>query len=277
MHERLAGGSVVRLLEADPALGDDLEAGRRAAASHELRVRTTLVLPGEWRQSEWDPGLRHGVGLLLLDGLLMHRVGLHGRYGAELLGGGDLLRPWQREDAVASVPRTSGLRVLKRIRIAVLDVEFVRRAHPYPEVVGALVARALRRSRQLAVNMAIVHQPRVDTRVQMLLWHLADRWGTVGSDGVTVPVRLTHTVIADLVAARRPTVSAALGSLERQGVVSRMPGGWRLHGSPPIELEDVTAAATITDGGERVSPLQTPEGRPAAPDSSTRERRSQAR
>jgi CRP-like cAMP-binding protein len=81
--------------------------------------------------------------------------------------------------------------------------------------------------------MAIVQQPRVETRLHMLLWHLADRSGTVSADGVTLPLRLTQGVLAALVAARRPTVSAALRALERDGKLTRTPQGWLLRGSPP--------------------------------------------
>ena len=61
--------------------------------------------------------------------------------------------------------------------------------------------------------MAIVHQARVDVRLHMLLWHLAARWGRVRSDGTVLRLRLTHAVLADLVAARRPTVTTALSEL----------------------------------------------------------------
>ena len=71
------------------------------------------------------------------------------------------------------------------------------------------MGRALARSRNLAVNMAIVHQSRVETRLHMLLWHLAGRWGRVRNDGVIVPLRLTHNVLSDLTAARRPSPSRA--------------------------------------------------------------------
>jgi CRP/FNR family cyclic AMP-dependent transcriptional regulator len=50
--------------------------------------------------------------------------------------------------------------------------------------------------------MAIVDQAHVDVRLRMLLWHLADRWGRVRPDRVIVSLPLTHTVLADLVAAR---------------------------------------------------------------------------
>ena len=54
--------------------------------------------------------VRAGLGLLVLDGLLIRRIELAGRFAAELLGPGDLLRPWQEDDEVASVSRTSGWR-----------------------------------------------------------------------------------------------------------------------------------------------------------------------
>jgi CRP-like cAMP-binding protein len=178
--------------------------------------------------------------LLVLDGLLLRRVEFDGRFGAELLARGDLLRPWQPEDAVASVPRSSSWRVLQRCRIAVLDLDFAKRISPYPEMYGALVARMLRRSRYLAINMAIVGQPKVETRLHMVLWHLADRWGTVHPDGVFLPVKLTHSTLSELVAAQRPTVSAALGLLERNGQITRIQEGWTLHGAPPGGLHAIS-------------------------------------
>ncbi|MGH2850352.1 MAG: Crp/Fnr family transcriptional regulator [Solirubrobacteraceae bacterium] len=237
----------VRLLAEDPDLGEGVDAARWDSAVHDVRARTVIVHSGDWAQPDWALSVRRGVGLLVLDGLMLRRVGLEGRSGAELLAAGDVLRPWQREDAVASMPRRSGWRVLRRSKIAVLDVDFIRRTYPYPEVVGALVARTLRRSRSLAVNMAIVHQRKVETRLHMLLWHMADRWGTVVGDSVTLPLKLTHPVLADLVAAQRPTVSAALGVLERNGAVTRTRDGWRLHGSQPSELSAVTAKAGPTN------------------------------
>jgi CRP-like cAMP-binding protein len=90
--------------------------------------------------------------------------------------------------------------------------------------------------------MAIVHHARVDVRLHMLFWHLAARWGRVRGDGVTVPLRLTHTVLADLVAARRPTVTTALSELSRQGLVRSVDDGWLLSGEPPGDGITIQAA-----------------------------------
>ncbi|HEY5317302.1 MAG TPA: Crp/Fnr family transcriptional regulator, partial [Solirubrobacteraceae bacterium] len=175
-------------------------------------------------------------GFLVLEGLLIRRVGVDGRFGAELLGEGDLLRPWQGQGVPLALPRTTGWRVLEPTRLAVLDAVAAQRFARYPELIGTLVGRALERSRNLAVNMAIVHQPRVDIRLRMLFWHLADRWGLVRNDGISLPLHLTHTVLADLVTARRPTVSSALSELAERGLVRVIDDAWLLSGDPPGEL-----------------------------------------
>jgi len=133
--------------------------------------------------------------------------------------------------------------VLEPTRLAVLDERFARQLAAFPRLAGRLFARSVLRTRQLAVNMAIVHQARVDVRLHMLLWHLAGRWGRVRADGVLVPLRLTHAILADLVAARRPTVTSALTELGREGLVQSVPEGWLLSGEPPGDLEQNGSAA----------------------------------
>jgi CRP-like cAMP-binding protein len=224
---------MISLLDEDPELGEKLDpedlptAGERVLAE---AIDVTSELPASWPAS-----LRDGLGVLVLDGLLLRRVGLDGRFGAELLGRGDLLRPWQNEEAAGSVPHTAGWRVLRRGRIALLDIDFARRIVAYPSLQGQLMARAIRRSRYLTISVAIMHHPKVETRLHLLLWHLADRWGRVRPDGVFLPIKLTHMVLSELIGARRPTVSAALGAIERDGRISRDGGGWLLHGAPPGE------------------------------------------
>jgi CRP-like cAMP-binding protein len=174
-----------------------------------------------------------GLGLLVLEGLVVSRVGIDGRFGAELLGGGDLLRPWQEAADALALPLTTARKVLTPTRIAVLDLAFAERAARYPQIAGQLVARTMNRSRNLAVMMAIAHHPRVDVRLHSLFWHLAGRWGRKRVDEVLLPLPLTHSVLADLIAARRPTVSSALADLSRRGVLTASAEGWRLTGSSP--------------------------------------------
>jgi CRP-like cAMP-binding protein len=89
------------------------------------------------------------------------------------------------------------------------------------------------RSRRLANTLAIASHPRLDERLRLLLWELADRYGTVHRDGVHLRLPLTHGVLAELGAARRPSVSTALGRLLRTGEVDRRDGMWLLRGEPP--------------------------------------------
>jgi len=85
--------------------------------------------------------------------------------------------------------------------------------------------------------LAIAHHPRVDDRLLLTLWHLAERWGRVRPEGIAVRLPLTHQRLADLVGAHRPSVTIAMGDLVRAGTVSRCEDGtWTLHGSPPPQL-----------------------------------------
>jgi CRP-like cAMP-binding protein len=101
------------------------------------------------------------------------------------------------------------------------------------------------------IHMAIAHHARVDARLELLLWHLADRWGRVTREGVLLPLRLTHELLADLVAAQRPSVTLSLQNLERSGRVARRDGHIYLLGSPPGEDgdDDDVAEALLADAG----------------------------
>jgi CRP-like cAMP-binding protein len=231
--------SVKRILADDPDLSDGLTGDRLEDAVRDCIAGTCTCRAGPWSPPTELGDMRFGIGLLLLDGLIVRRVGVAGRFGAELLGEGDLMNPFHPHDMGTSLPRTGKWRVLRDAHLAILDSEFVLRASRYPEVVSALLARALRRSRHIASYMAFVQQPRFDLRLHMLFWELADRWGIVRQDGVHVPLQLTHATLSDLVAARRPTVTKALGELAQRGAVIWTGSDWLLPGEPPSELDDV--------------------------------------
>jgi CRP/FNR family transcriptional regulator, cyclic AMP receptor protein len=226
------------VLSEDPELAEAIPVALRGQAIQECVARVRSVARGRWRPEAGGAGWvgRGGIGLLVMEGLLIRRVGVDDRFGAELLGEGDLLRPWQAEQPSGNLSQTTGWRVLESARLAVLDESAAQLMAAYPQLTGALVARAVERSRSLAVKMAIIHQARVNVRLLMLLWHLADRWGRVRSEGVVLPLHLTHSVLADLVAARRPTVTTSLTELGRQELVAPLNRGWLLRGEPPGEL-----------------------------------------
>lgn len=244
-HRKAPLDSTCHLLREDPELGRAISARRRVLAEDRCTGRALNVRRGRWKEPPAD--LPEGVGLLVLEGLLLRRVSVEGRSSAELLGRGDVIRPWH-DDAGARLRRATAWRALQITRLAVLDDRAVERLAQYPEIMRELLERSLERSRRLAVNMAIVHHPRVDIRLQMLFWHLADRWGRVRNGRTVLPLRLTHSVLADLIAAQRPTVSKALSDLASREIVRPAPDGWLLL-APPPEDEPGTNRPTQAVGG----------------------------
>jgi CRP-like cAMP-binding protein len=228
MTKQVAGGGEVCVVDADPDLADRIPAAELPGARRASLARSARLAPGRWVPPEPTPG-EEGFGLLLLSGFLVRRVGRDGLFGAEVLGPGDLLRPWQEPGKLASRPFESSWQTIAAGEVAVLDGGFVERVAPYPQIGVRLVDRAMLRSRHLALGMAVVQQRRVDQRLETLFWLLADRWGRMTRDGVRVVAPLTHALLAELVAARRPSVSAALGELAERGRITRAGDEWILR------------------------------------------------
>jgi CRP-like cAMP-binding protein len=115
----------------------------------------------------------------------------------------------------------------------------------WPQLMLALVSRTVRRSHWLALQMAINDLRRVDDRLLLFLWHLADRWGRVRPDGVHVPVPVTHDVLAQLVCAQRPTVTSAVRRLSDAGLITRRPDRtWLL--APDSQPDPPRRARTVS-------------------------------
>jgi CRP/FNR family cyclic AMP-dependent transcriptional regulator len=224
--------TVCHVLREDSELSEAIPRADRGKAIEECIAAAAWIPAGPWSGPQTDI-MPDGIGLLVLQGMLIRHVRVTGRFSSELLGEGDLLRPWQGEQVGPMLRHTTDWRVLERTRVAVLDGTAARRLAQYPELTGRLVGRAVERSRSLAMNMAIVQQPLVQIRLRMLLWLLADRWGYVRPEGTILPLRLTHDVMADLVAARRPTVSSALAYLVKNELVRPWSNGWLLLGQSP--------------------------------------------
>ena len=187
---------------------------------------------------------RGHLGLLIVEGFLTRSLQVGATQCAELLGPGDLLRPWVHVDTESSIPFEGSWQVLDLVRLAVLDRHFGAAVSSWPEITAAILDRMMARSQWLAFHLAVAHLRRVETRVLVVLWHFADRWGSVRTDGVALRLHITHALLAAIVAAERPAVTLALGSLREQGVVERDDEHlWLLHGGPPEELGHVRKQA----------------------------------
>ena len=220
----------VDLLEHDDELARLLQSLMRGRKVR-LSAPAIRLERGAWEPEPREPNGDH-LGFIVLDGLVGRRVSLDGRgRSLELLGRGDLFRPWGEESASFSQVSWT---VIEPAAIAALDESFAGRAKDLPEVLEALTERALRRSRRLAVSSAIANTVGVEDRLLLLLWQLTELWGTKAEEGALLPLRLSHQTLADLVGARRPTVTLALRSLTQRGEIRRgASGDWILTGDPP--------------------------------------------
>ena len=221
------------VLDDDPGLYEVVPK-ERVTRARQASAAVVLTLPaGSWNAREEAGLARGGYGLLVLDGVLLRRVGVDGRYGAELLAQGDLLRPWQHDGEAGVIPFETAWRIVAPSRLAILDRRWAARMAPFAQVGPELAGRAMERSLRLATVMAIVQQPRLEQRLLLLFWELADRHGTVHRDGVHIDLPLTHEVISHLAAARRPSVSSSLAKLAERGIVRRQARGWVIAGNAP--------------------------------------------
>jgi CRP-like cAMP-binding protein len=220
------------LLE-DVELQEVLPVARREAAIRASVSAAAFVHPGTWDAKTDAHRTAGGFGLLVLEGVLVRRVGFGERIGGELLGPGDLLRPSEHDGEEATLPFAATWTVLSDLRLALLDRRWSERMAPFPDIGIAMAARALLRARRLANMLTIALHPKLEERLLLLMWELADRHGRVHRDGVHVDLPLTHELISQLAGARRPSVSSALTRLVHSGLIERHGPGWVLHGEPP--------------------------------------------
>ena len=217
------------LLKQVPALGRRLSASDRAEACDAVSVGMVEVGAGQWQPPSREPPGQ--IAYLIADGVLTREVCVRRDWSVELLGRGDVLRPWLEDASSFAVARWS---VLEPARLAIVDTTAATAIARFPRLFEELIDRALQRSRSLAVHAAIEGVHRIDERLLLLLWHIAERHGTVGDDEVVIPIRLTHEHLSRLVGARRPSVTTALGELTKRGELRRQADGrWVLCGSAP--------------------------------------------
>jgi CRP/FNR family cyclic AMP-dependent transcriptional regulator len=249
-----AGASTVALLRADPGLRDAVPADERRFAERVLVVPHRELGLGPWSPETLLGDSSRPFAALLLEGIVTHDVMLGGRCSANLLGPGDLFRPWR--SAETSLPCDARWTAGEAASIAVLDERFLVSARRWPELIAVIYERLAEQLDATMVRAAIVALPRVEERVLALFWQLADRWGVVHPEAVVVELSLTHALIGHLVGAQRPTVSLALHALAADGLLLRAPGGaWALAHDSRALLEPNPDHRTA-DSGRCPRPLR---------------------
>jgi CRP/FNR family transcriptional regulator, cyclic AMP receptor protein len=208
----------IALLDVDPDLAGSA-APAEANGAGRLTVSVFRLASGPMPEPPRRDDAPH-LGYLILKGLLLYEVSVYGRATAELLGPGDLVRPWSRQQPGA-LTSTSKWIVLEQALLGDLGpVKSSRLANGH-DIVETLLARSADRVEAAAIQRSIAAHVRVDVRVLAYLWHLADRFGVVVPGAVRLNVPLTHAVLARLVGARRPTVTTALQRLMQLGYLRR--------------------------------------------------------
>ena len=133
---------LVSVLDVDPALAELVPREQRAQARQATATSTVTFEAGAWQAPISSEAVRGGYGLLVISGLLLRRAGIEGRHAAELLGPGDLLRPWQHEDGGETTLEVEWTwRVVATARCAVLDPRWTTMAATWPQI-GAELAGA---------------------------------------------------------------------------------------------------------------------------------------
>lgn len=226
---------MIDLLSAQPWLAHGTPPALRDAAHRRARACGLYLRRGDWDGPAAD--LDGGFGVLVVDGVVARRMIVPGGRALELLGEGELLRPWD-PDHSASATGAAWEVLTSTAQVAVLDAAFARRVAPLPNIAANLVARAEERAERLALLLALRQCTRVERRLILLFWHLSDRWGRVTPEGTVLRLpRLTHCGLGEMIGARRPSVTTALGRLARRGTIEQRGQEWLLHGT----LDDALA------------------------------------
>jgi CRP/FNR family transcriptional regulator, cyclic AMP receptor protein len=237
----------VALLGLDPGLRAAVPDGDLPAAERFLTAPYRELEPGTWAVPtiavDGEP-----FAALLVEGLVTHETTIAGRRTADLLGPGDVFRPWRAFDA--AIPGTTRWASRTTALVAVLDARFIAAARRWPRLYRVVHDRMADQLDRAAARGAIMGLPRVEQRVLGLFWQLAERWGKVRPEGVVLDLALTHELIGQLVGAQRPTVSLAMRALADEGVLQRTAdGAWLLDHDIGGTLPDVGPVGHVHTAG----------------------------
>src|SRR5829696_3190956 len=136
----LTENAMIPLLDAEPDLGRLMSAEQIEQARSQLLIRRHVVEAGPW------------------DG--------------ELLGPGDLVRPWQAGGPERLVPYEVRWTALERTALGVLDRRFALALSHYPQINAMLIDRLTERSQRISLMQSISQLNGVDRRLLTLFWHL---------------------------------------------------------------------------------------------------------
>lgn len=230
------------LLDVDDDLAEEFDVRMRVAVRQLATAKVVDAEVGICDLRPWFDAVGRGQGVLIVDGLLAYETRVGDRIATELLGAGDLIQAATQRAEVIVEP-TESWRALLPTRLALLDAEFAERVRPWPQIAEVLLRRVTRRLGEVDALRAIASQPRLEIRLDLLLWHLAARWGRVEPAGIQLTLPLTHRLLGQLVGAERPSVTHALARLVHSGLVSGTAGDLHMQGNLKGHLDALIGPA----------------------------------
>jgi CRP-like cAMP-binding protein len=208
----------VPLVDSLTALDDALPEERLERARRAVRVTTFAVRRGVW-DAVADAHDHAPHGFVIVSGALLRRVAAGHREGAELLGPGDLIQPAAESEGDVT------WRAVTDVVLGILDDRVLADAGAVPELLSAMLTSATSRTNAVARQLVLAQWSSADDRLMATFSTLSDRWGVMTTEGVALPPWLTHSVLAPLIGARRPSVTTALKRLAVGGLVRRADDG----------------------------------------------------
>jgi CRP/FNR family cyclic AMP-dependent transcriptional regulator len=206
------------VLDIDPELGADIGDDEWERARHASRGRLIGLPPGACDFGQLLSNRAGLLGYVIVDGIVCKEFKLRDRHLIELLGPGDIVQPPARDDDLPAEPKTT---LMADTIVLALGATFLTAAARWPGLLSRVLERIERQHERMAAQQLIVHLPLAKDRLLLMIRHLGTRWGQVRPDGIHLPLRLTHDVLGQLIAARRSTVTLAVHELVSEGSVRR--------------------------------------------------------
>jgi CRP/FNR family cyclic AMP-dependent transcriptional regulator len=234
----------VWLLDVLPELVEHLDPQQAYIAGHTVTAPVVSLAPGDCERSDLLPTGVQPFAAIVLSGVLSRHVDIGGHPGLCFFSRGDVIGSAALRDEALTVGEAWSIAI--PARLAILDDRFLVAARRWPRLVSGLVSLIQEQHDRLTLHLVIAQQPRVETRVLALLWHFAERFGRVTSEGVVVDLAMTHESIGRLIGAQRPTVSLALKELRRRGAGERRAdGSWLITEPATAEMGTAPSPAAL--------------------------------
>ncbi len=221
----------VSLLDVDPDLGRGIESQDWKVARHAIQATLIRIDRREWTLPTDACDTGSIIGLIVNDGMITREIALAEHVAFELLIPGDVLLLHTAGPDDLDLGGRVSVTALNPAELIVLSKPFIHAAARWPSLLTNLHRRVEAQRRRLAIQGLAAHLPRAEDRLLLTLWILADSCGRVTPEGTLLPISLSHEALGRLAAARRPTISLALRSLETTGCVQRRANGHLVLGS----------------------------------------------